>query len=89
MLSWFKSKIFYFGDSYRKNQKVNSQVGFEIYNSNNQNDDLEIILNSAKIFQKEIGKRGIININNIKLFYSEICFIRLSFHQLCQIKLHS
>ncbi len=65
-----KSKIYYSGESYRKNQKINSQIGFEIYNSNKQNDDHEIILNSAKIFQKEIGKRGQININNVKLFES-------------------
>ena len=63
-----KSKIYYSGESYRKNQKINSQIGFEIYNSNNLNDDLEVIKNSAKIFQKEIGKRGNINIGNIKLF---------------------
>lgn len=65
-----KSKIFYSGEAYRKNQKVNSQVGFEIYNSNNPKDDFEIIYNSAKIFQKEIGKRGNISIGNIKLFES-------------------
>lgn len=63
-----KSKIFYSGEAYRKNQKVNLQVGFEIYNSNNPRDDFEIIYNSAKIFQKEIGKRGNISIGNVKLF---------------------
>ena len=63
-----KSKIYYSGESFRKNQKINSQIGFEIYNSNNLKDDLEVIKNSAKIFQKEIGKKGNINIGNIKLF---------------------
>ena len=44
-----KTKIYYSGDSFRKNQKMNTQIGFEIYNYNKQKDEKEIILNSAKI----------------------------------------
>ena len=57
-----KSRIYYSGEVYRKNQKINSQVGFEIYNSNNISDETEIIKNSAKIFEKQITKKGNINI---------------------------
>ena len=57
-----KSKIFYSGEVYRKTTKVNSQVGFEIYNSNNPKDDFEIIYNSAKYFKRN-WKRGNISID--------------------------
>ena len=37
-----KKKILYSGDAYRKNLKINSQIGFEIYNYNkNTNTDLD------------------------------------------------
>ena len=63
-----KKKIYYSGESYRKNLKINSQIGFEIYNSNNFSDDTDVILISSRIFQKEISERGKINIGNLKLF---------------------
>ena len=72
-----KSRIYYFGEAYRKNQKINSQVGFEIYNSNNISDETEVIRNSAKIFEKQIAKRGNIKISNIKLFEAVIKQLRL------------
>ena len=72
-----KSRIFYSGEAYRKNQKINSQVGFEIYNSNNISDEEEIISNSAKIFEKEITKNGNISISNLKLFEALIKQLKL------------
>ena len=72
-----KSRIYYSGEVYRKNQKINSQVGFEIYNSNNISDETEIIKNSAKIFEKQITKKGNINISNVKLFEAVIKQLRL------------
>lgn len=72
-----KSRIFYSGEAYRKNQKINSQVGFEIYNSNNISDEEEIISNSAKIFEKEITKNGNISISNLKLFEAVIKQLKL------------
>ena len=72
-----KSRIYYSGEVYRKNQKINSQVGFEIYNSNNKSDETEVIRNSANIFEKQIAKRGIIKISNVKLFEAVIRQLRL------------
>ena len=72
-----KSRIYYSGEAYRKNQKINSQVGFEIYNSNNISDEEEIISNSAKIFEKEITKNGNISISNLKLFEAVIKQLKL------------
>jgi len=72
-----KSRIFYSGEVFRKNQKINSQVGFEIYNSNNISDEEEIISNSAKIFEKEITKNGNISISNLKLFEAVIKQLKL------------
>ena len=72
-----KSRIYYSGEVYRKNQKINSQVGFEIYNSNNKSDETEVIRNSANIFEKQIAKRGNIKISNIKLFEAVIKQLRL------------
>ena len=63
-----KTKIYYSGESFRKNQKMNTQIGFEIYNYNKQKDEKEIILNSAKIYQKVIGVNGNLKIGNIELF---------------------
>ncbi len=62
-----KKKIFYSGEAYRKNLKINSQIGFEIYNSNKTSDDTEIILTGSAIFQKTISNSGKINISNIRL----------------------
>ena len=67
-----KSKIFYSGESYRKNKNINSQIGFEIYNSNKKEDETEIINISAKIFQNVFGKKGDISLGNIELFSSII-----------------
>ncbi len=72
-----KSRIYYSGEAYRKNQKINSQVGFEIYNSNNISDEEEIISNSGKIFEKEITKKGNISISNLKLFEAVIKQLKL------------
>ena len=38
-----KTKISYAGESYRKNKTINSQIGWEIYNSKNQSDQYEVI----------------------------------------------
>ena len=72
-----KSKIFYSGDSYRKNKNINSQIGFEIYNSNKKKDETEIINISAKIFEKVIGKKGNISLGNIELFSAIVRQLRL------------
>ena len=72
-----KSKIFYSGESYRKNKNINSQIGFEIYNSNKKEDETEIINISAKIFEKVIGKKGNISLGNIELFSAIVRQLKL------------
>ena len=38
-----KTKISYSGESYTKNKTINSQIGWEIYNSKNQSDEYQVI----------------------------------------------
>ena len=73
-----KTKIYYSGESYRKNQKMNTQIGFEIYNYNKQKDEKEIILNSAKIYQKVIGVNGNLKIGNVELFQTVLNQLNLA-----------
>ena len=54
-----KHKITYSGESYRKNKNIRSQIGWEIYNSNNQKDDYEVIKNSITVFKKITKKKRI------------------------------
>ena len=65
-----KSKISYSGESYRKNKTTNSQIGWEIYNSNNQSDEYEVIKNSIKVYKKITNKKGYLRINNLELLAS-------------------
>tara|TARA_B100000941_G_scaffold187471_1_gene134947 strand:+ start:1886 stop:2902 length:1017 start_codon:yes stop_codon:yes gene_type:complete len=67
-----KQKIFYKGESFRKNKNILYQIGWEIYNSNNQKDDLEVIKNSIAIFKKITTKKGYLKIGNLELFFSLI-----------------
>ena len=69
-----KTKISYYGDVYRKsyskNKHIFSQIGWEVYNSNNQIDDYEVIKKSIAIFKKITKKKGFLKIGNIELFRS-------------------
>jgi ATP phosphoribosyltransferase regulatory subunit len=65
-----KQKITYSGESYRKNKNIRSQIGWEIYNSNNQKDDYEVINNSVAVFKKITKKKGYLKIGNLELFSS-------------------
>ena len=65
-----KQKITYSGESYRKNKNIRSQIGWEIYNSNNQKDDYEVINNSVVVFKKITKKKGYLKIGNLELFSS-------------------
>ena len=67
-----KTKWFYTGEAYRKQNKNNNspiinQTGFEIFASNNKiRDDKEIIQTSIEIFKKSNFKKGELNISNIE-----------------------
>ena len=65
-----KTKISYAGESYRKNKTINSQIGWEIYNSKNQSDEYEVIKNSIDVYKKITEKRGCLRINNLELLSS-------------------
>ena len=65
-----KTKISYAGESYRKNKTINSQIGWEIYNSKNQSDEYEVIKNSMDVYKKITKKRGCLRINNLELLSS-------------------
>ena len=65
-----KSKISYSGESYRKNKTINSQIGWEIYNSKNQLDEYEVIRNSIEVYKKITKKKGYLRINNLELLAS-------------------
>ena len=65
-----KTKISYAGESYRKNKTINSQIGWEIYNSKNQSDEYEVIKNSMDVYKKITEKRGCLRINNLELLSS-------------------
>ncbi len=65
-----KKKVFYKGESYRKNKHILSQIGWEIYNSNNQTDDFEVLKNSIVVFKKITNKKGYLRIGNLELFFS-------------------
>ena len=67
-----KSKISYSGESYRKNKTTNSQIGWEIYNSNNQSDEYEVIKNSIEVYKKITKKKGYLRIGNLELFSSVV-----------------
>ena len=72
-----KSKISYSGESYRKNKTTNSQIGWEIYNSNNQSDEYEVIKNSIKVYKKITKKKGYLRIGNLELFSSVVNQLQL------------
>ena len=72
-----KSKISYSGESYRKNKTINSQIGWEIYNSNNQSDEYEVIKNSIEVYKKITKKKGYLRIGNLELFSSVVNQLQL------------
>ena len=72
-----KSKISYSGESYRKNKTTNSQIGWEIYNSNNQSDEYEVIKNSIEVYKKITKKKGYLRIGNLELFSSVVNQLQL------------
>ena len=67
-----KTKISYSGESYRKNKTINSQIGWEIYNSKNQSDEYEVIKNSIEVYKKITKKKGCLRIGNLELLSSVV-----------------
>ena len=65
-----KTKISYSGESYRKNKTINSQIGWEIYNSKNQSDEYQVLKNSIDVYKKITKKKAYLRINNLELIYS-------------------
>lgn len=65
-----KSKISYSGESFRKNKTINSQIGWEIYNSKSQSDEYEVIKNSIQVYKKITKKSGYLRVNNLELLSS-------------------
>ncbi len=70
-----KTKWFYSGDAYKKQDKSNKspivkQIGFEIFgiSKNKNKDDSEIIQNSIKLFRKSNYTNCKLNISNIEIF---------------------
>ncbi|SVD64037.1 uncharacterized protein METZ01_LOCUS416891, partial [marine metagenome] len=72
-----KSKISYSGESYRKNKTINSQIGWEIYNSKKQSDEYEVIKNSIEVYKKITKKKGYLRIGNLELFSSVVNQLQL------------
>jgi len=69
-----KTKWFYSGEAYRKQNKINKspvikQTGFEIFASKTKRkDDFEILKTSIDIFKKSKFKKCEINLNNMEIF---------------------
>ena len=72
-----KTKISYSGESYRKNKTINSQIGWEIYNSKNQSDEYQVIKNSIDVYKKITKKKAYLRINNLELIYSIVNQLKL------------
>jgi len=70
-----KTKWFYSGEAYRKQNKNNKspiikQTGFEIFGSNfKAKDDYEILKTSINIFKKSKFKKCKLNLSNIEIFH--------------------
>tara|TARA_Y100000992_G_C21270119_1_gene496224 strand:- start:1331 stop:2377 length:1047 start_codon:yes stop_codon:yes gene_type:complete len=71
-----KTKWFYSGEAYRKQNKINKspvikQTGFEIFASKTKGkDDFEILKTSIDIFNKSKFKKCEINLNNMEIFHA-------------------
>ena len=89
-----KTKWFYTGEAYRKQNKNNNspiinQTGFEIFASNNKiKDDKEIIQTSIEIFKKSNFKKGELNISNIEIFNALVDRLTLARRWKDRIKRH-
>ena len=89
-----KTKWFYTGEAYRKQNKNNNspiinQTGFEIFASNNKiKDDKEIIQTSIEIFKKSNFKKGELNISNIEIFNALVERLTLARRWKDRIKRH-
>ena len=89
-----KTKWFYTGEAYRKQNKNNNspiinQTGFEIFASNNKiRDDKEIIQTSIEIFKKSNFKKGELNISNIEIFNALVERLTLARRWKDRIKRH-
>jgi len=89
-----KTKWFYTGEAYRKQNKNNNspiinQTGFEIFASNNKiRDDKEIIQTSIEIFKKSNFKIGELNISNIEIFNALVDRLKLARRWKDRIKRH-
>ena len=89
-----KTKWFYTGEAYRKQNKNNNspiinQTGFEIFASNNKiKDDKEIIQTSIEIFKKSNFKKGELNISNIEIFNTLVDRLTLARRWKDRIKRH-
>ena len=89
-----KTKWFYTGEAYRKQNKNNNspiinQTGFEIFASNNKiKDDKEIIQTSIEIFKKSNFKKGQLNISNIEIFNALVERLTLARRWKDRIKRH-
>tara|TARA_Y100000590_G_scaffold324845_1_gene368460 strand:- start:31 stop:1074 length:1044 start_codon:yes stop_codon:yes gene_type:complete len=89
-----KTKWFYTGDAYRKQNKnykspIINQTGFEIFASNNNvEDDKEIIQTSLEIFKETNFKKGELNISNIEIFFSLVDRLSLALRWKDRIKRH-
>ena len=89
-----KTKWFYSGEAYRKQNKNNKspiikQTGFEIFGSNTKaKDDYEIIKTSLEIFKKSNFNKCELNLSNIEIFHLLVNKLSLPLRWREKIKRH-